>query len=237
MIGEATVIAVAVALYLADCVVLLERGQAVLEAGWSRPALSFGSRQYQIAGKAVALLNPLTPFVCAFRSLTLFSADKNGIKASKALPAVSALAPLVLAQLLLVFVALPVCLYRAPGWPFFISLILAYLNAIAMLALLVFRFRRNSIPARPLVGLGFGWLACLPLSVNCLRAAGVSFPLAIDARRALRFLREDSRQRAREDLAAQIGEAMQELEEGNELHRRLAELKRQLTPEARSGRA
>lgn len=237
MISEAALLALAAALYLFDCVVLLERGQALLEARRSGLGLGFGARHYQISGKAVALLNPLTPFVCAFRSLALFSSPgEKSIKVSKANAAISPLAPLALAQFVLVFVALPVCLYRAPGWPFLAALALAYLNAIAMLSLLFLGFRTNSIPTRPLVSLGFGWIVCLPLSVNCLRAAGVSFPLAIDAQRALRFLRADSRQRAREDLAAQIGEAMQELEEGDELHRRLAELKRQLTPEARSGR-
>jgi hypothetical protein len=58
----------------------------------------------------------------------------------------------------------------------------------------------------------------------------------VDARRAIRYLPPGERQRAREDLAAQVAEAMHELEEEDELHRRLAELRRKLTPEARSGR-
>lgn len=236
MIGEATVIAVAAALYLADCVVLLERGQAVLEAGWRRVALGFGSRHYQISGKAVALLNPLTPFVPAFRTLPLFS-DVPGFKPSGAVRAVRPLAVLGLLQFLLVFVALPICLYRAPGWPFFISLILAYLNAIAMLVFLVVRFRRASIPARPLIGLGFGWLACLPLSVNCLRSAGLSFRLGVDAVRAIRFLHVDKKEAAREALAAQISEAMQELDESDARYQHFAELKGQLAPEVSRGGA
>lgn len=236
MIGEATVIAVAVALYLADCFVLLERGQAVLEAKWSRIALGFGSRHYQISGKAVALLNPLTPFVPAFRTLPLFS-DSPGFRPSGAVRAVRPLAALGFAQFVLVFVALPICLYRAPGWPFFISLVLAYLNAVAMLVVAVVRFRRASIPARPLIGLGFGWLACLPLSVNCLRSAGLSFRLGVDAMRATRFVAAAEKVVAREALAAQIDEAMQELDESDAQHRRLAVLKSQLSPEDGRGRA
>jgi hypothetical protein len=146
-------------------------------------------------------------------------------------------APLAFAQLVLMFVALPVCLYRAPGWPFLVFLILAYLNAIAMLVLLVVRLRNAAIPARPLIGLGFGWLACLPLSVNCLRAAGLSFALAPDARGAMRFLSGESLEEAREDLAAQVDEALHEMEESDERHRRLAELRRQLAAEGPSGRA
>ena len=224
-------IAVAAALYLFDCVVLLERGQAL----WSRGALSFGSRHYQIRGKVVALLNPFTPFIPAFRTLPLFSAASK-VKLSRAVQSLTPMAAMGLLQLVLVFVVLPYCLYRAPGWPFFISLVLAYANAITMLGFIWWRFRRAGIATRPLFGLGFAWLACLPLSVNALRKAGLVFDVGLDARRAIRILPADERQRARGDLAAQVAEAMHELEESDQRHRRLAELRGQLTPEAERGR-
>ena len=230
MIGEAALVALAAAIYLLDCVVLLERGQALFQPG----RLSFGSRHYQISGRVVALLNPLTPFLFAFRSLPLFSSGKEGVKISKAAHAVAPLALPAALQFLLVFGALPYCLYRAPGWPFFIALVLAYLNAMLMLLVLVFGFRRNSIPARPLLGLGIGWIVCLPLSVNCLRSAGVTIPLGIDATRAIRF--PVDREKARFDLAAQVAEAMQEVEECDARHARLAALARQLETEASRGR-
>lgn len=232
MSTEAAVIAVAAAIYLVDCVVLLERGQAI----WSRASLSFGSNHYQIRGKAVALLNPFAPFVPAFRTLPLFVRAPVP-KASVALHALSPLAAFALVQFLLVFVALPFCLYRAPGWPFFIALFAAYLNAILMLAAIVWRFRRARIATRPLAALGFAWLACLPLSVNCLRKAALSFNLSMDARQAIRTVASGERPKACVDLAAQIAEALHELEEGDERHRRLAELGRQLSPEAGHGRA
>jgi hypothetical protein len=235
MIGEGALVALAAAIHLADCVVLLERGQALIEARWRGVALSFGSKHYQISGKSVALLNPLTPFFCAFRSLPLFSGGP-GKELGTAMHALRPLATLAALQFLLVFAVLPYCLYRAPGWPFFVALVFAYVNAVAMLLLLRFRFKSNSIPARPLIGLGFGWLVCLPLSVNCLRAAGVSFPLGLDARRALRFVHGGTRDKAREDLAAQVAEAMQEMEEADSHHARLAEFARQLQPEAGHGR-
>lgn len=237
MIPDAAVIALAAALYLFDCVVLLERGQAVLEAMWSRVGLSFGSTHYQMRGKAVALLNPFTPFIPAFRTLPLFSgpdASNPGVaKAARALTPASALS---LLQFLLIFVAMPYCLYRAPGWPFFLSLVLAYLNAIAMLGFIWWRYRGAGIATRPLIALGFAWLVCLPLSANALRKAGLAFDVAMDARHAIRLLPEHERERARSDLAAQVAEAMQELEESDQRHRRLADLRRQLTPEAGHGR-
>lgn len=231
MTGEAALVALAAAIYLFDCVVLLERGQALIQPG----KLHFGSRHYQIAGKAVALANPFTPFVPLLRSLALFSSPaEKSVKVSKAFRAIAPLAALAAVQFLLVFAVLPWCLYRAPGWPFFVALVLAYLNAIGMLLWLFLRFRASQIPARPLIGLGFGWIVCLPLSVNCLRAAGVSIPLGVDAMQAMRFLPD--RQKARTDLAAQVTEAMQELDETDSNHVRLATLARDLQPEAGNGR-
>jgi len=229
--AEATVIAVAAAIYLLDCVVLLERGQAL----WSRNSLSFGSRHYQIRGKVVGMLNPLTPGIASFRTLPLFSGS-SPVKATEAASALQPVAVLGLVQLALVFAALPYCLYRAPGWPFFAALALAYANAIALLAVIWWRLRGASIATRPLIGLGFGWLACLPLSVNALRKAGLAFDVAMDAREAILLLPAHDQERARGNLAAQVAEAMQELEESDEQHRRLADLKRQLAPEAGHGR-
>ena len=231
MSAEAVLILVAAALYLADCIVLLERGQAI----WARGALAFGSVHYQVAGKVVALLNPLTPFVPVSRTLPLFSAgfgmDPAGM--SRVLSPLRSLAGL---QLVLVFAALPWCLLRAPGATF-ATLLIAYLNAVLMLVLLAWRFGRAGLPRRPLLALGFGWLACLPLSVNCLRKAGLSFEIAMDAREALRDLPAQARALAAADLAAQVGEAAQELDEGDARQRDLATLKRQLDAEAASGRA
>ncbi len=237
MITEAAVIALAAALYLFDCVVLLERGQALVEAMWSRVGLAFGSTHYQIRGKAVALLNPFTPFVPVFRTLPLFSGSGvSAMRMSKAARAMKPISVLNLFQLLLVFAALPYCLYRAPGWPFLTALVLAYLNASAMLGCIWWRSRAAGLPGRPLMALGFAWLVCLPLSVNAVRKAGLAFDIAPDARRAIRFLPAGERQRARDDLAAQVAEAMHEVDEGDELYRRLADLRRQLVPETSHGR-
>ena len=223
-------IAVAAAIYLLDCVVLFERGQAL----WSRASLSFGSNHYQIRGKVIALLNPFSPFNSVFRTLPLFMRAP----APQARDADHALAPLAgfaFAQLLLVFIALPFCLYRAPGWPFLLSLLLAYVNAFGMLGLIWWRFRKAGLATRPLAALGFAWLACLPLSVNAQRKAGLTFDVAMDAREAIGLLPEREQERARGELAAQVAESMQELEESDERHERLAELRRQLALEAGHG--
>ncbi|HUK03940.1 MAG TPA: hypothetical protein VLV90_02510 [Burkholderiales bacterium] len=228
MSTEATVIAVAAALYLADCVVLLERGQALC----SRAGLSFGSLHYQVRGRPVALLNPLTPFVAAFRTLPLFS-PASGARHSDAASALAPLSVPSLIQLLLVLAVLPYCLLRAPGWPFLAALALAYANAVVLLGLLWLRLRGAGLPTRPLVGLGFGWLACLPLSINALRKAALVFDVAIDARGAIELLPAGDRERARGELAAQVAEALQELDESDERHRRLAELQATLAAQAR----
>ena len=229
MSAEATVIAVAAAIYLVDCVVLLERGQAL----WTRSGLQFGSLHYQVRGRAVAVLNPLTPFLAAFRTLPLFS-SASAVEPDDAARALAPLSALGGIQLLLVLAALPYCLYQAPGWPFFLALAAAYLNAVALLCLVWLRFRGARIATRPLVGLAFGWLVCLPLSVNALRKAALALEVAMDAREAIVRLPEGERERARGALAAQLAEAMQELEEGDEQRGRLAELRRELTQHARA---
>jgi len=226
---EATVIAVAVAIYLADCIVLLERGQAL----WTKSALSFGSLHYQVRGRAVALLNPLAPFMPTFRTAALF-APASGVDAAVALKALAPLSGLGLLQLVLVLVALPYCLYRAPGWPFLAALAFAYLNALLMLVLIAWRFGRSGMPRRPLIALGFGWLVCLPLSINSMRKAGLAFDIDSDARKQMKTLSGDARERARAALAAQLEEAMVELEEGDERRLSLASMKGEL--EANDGR-
>jgi hypothetical protein len=226
---EATVIAVAVAIYLADCIVLLERGQAL----WTKSALSFGSLHYQVRGRAVALLNPLAPFMPTFRTAALF-APASGVDAAVALKALAPLSGLGLLQLVLVLVALPYCLYRAPGWPFLAALAFAYLNALLMLVLIAWRFGRSGMPRRPLIALGFGWLVCLPLSINSMRKAGLAFDIDSDARKQMKTLSGDARERARAALAAQLQEAMVELEEGDERRLSLASMKGEL--EANDGR-
>lgn len=222
-------IAVAAAIYLFDCIVLLERGQAL----WTKSALSFGSLHYQVRGRAVALLNPLAPFIPTFRTAPLM-ARAPGVDGTVAHKALAPLSGLGLLQLLLVLIALPFCLYRAPGWPFFAALGLAYANAVFMLILIAWRFGRSGLPRRPLVGLGFGWLACLPLSINSVRKAGLAFDLGSDARRQIESLSGDAKERARASLAAQLGEAMVELEDGDERRLALARMKGEL--EANDGR-
>ena len=219
MSTEAAVIAVAAALYLLDCVVLLERGQA-LRSGSS---LSFGSLHYVVGGRVVALLNPLTPFVPAVRTRPLFSS--GGLPAGRLRRALAPLALPCALQLALVFAVLPWCLLRAPGWPFAVALAAAYVNALAMLAAIAWRLGRFRLPRRGLAGLAFGWLACLPLSVNCARRTALVLDTAPDAERALRALRGPERERACAALSAQAAEAMQEMDERDGRLARLAALR------------
>jgi hypothetical protein len=209
--------------------VLLERGQAL----WTRKALSFGSRHYQLRGRVVALLNPLTPFIPVFRTLPLL----GGASKVKATDAARMLAPLSAfggLQLLLVLVALPYCLYRMPGWPFFAALVLAYANALFMLAMITWRFRRAEIPGRPLLTLGFGWLACLPLSINCVRKSGLTFDIDSSAREQIEMIPAEEREQAKANLSAQIEEALLELDDGDGRRSALARMKGEL--EAEHGR-
>lgn len=219
MSTEAAVIAVAAAIYLSDCIVLLERGQALR----SGRALSFGSLHYVVRGKAVALLNPFMPFVPALRTRPLFG--NGGLPAARLRRALAPLGFPCALQFALVFGVLPWCLLRAPGGPFVAALAAAYANALAMFALIAWRLRRADVPRQGLAGLAFGWIACLPLSVNCARRAALLLDAAPDAARALRALRGPERERAAAALAAQAAEAMQEIDERDARQGRLAALR------------
>jgi len=97
-----------------------------------------------------------------------------------------------------------------------------------MLVLIAWRFGRAGITRRPLLALGFGWLACLPLSINSLRKAGLAFDIDRDARAQIERLPADKREQARASLAAQIGESILELEESDERRPALAQLQKEL---------
>jgi hypothetical protein len=90
------------------------------------------------------------------------------------------------------------------------------------------RSRGAGISSRPLAGLGFGWLACLPLSVNAVRKSGLAFDVNMDARAAIARLPESERERASAELGAQVAEAIDELDEADERRRPLASLGREL---------
>src|SRR5581483_12117404 len=64
-------LAVLIALYLADCLTLLAPGEALFTFERRSLHLDFGLSGYVMRGRVPALLNPLTPWLPVFRSAPL----------------------------------------------------------------------------------------------------------------------------------------------------------------------
>lgn len=230
--SEWLVVALLAAIYLADCVVLLARGQALVEFPFNKVLLSFGSAHYAIRERPVALLNPVTPCAPAIRTLELYeSAPPDALACSAAIRALAPVRALVWLQAPLVLAALPFTLWRNDAAAFLGVLALAYLNALAMLLLLLLAYRRLGAPAGPAWSLGFAGLACLPLSVNFFRGALLRLPVRGDALRFLRLTRGAARESARSALLAQVAESVHGIEENTFLHARLRSLQERLKHE------
>lgn len=226
---ELAVLLVGGGLYLLDCVVLLARGQGILVKAGGGWRLLFGSRHYVIKGSPVALLNPLTPAKLALKTLPLFRPPAPGsLKPSKVVRVLWPVQPLALAQFCLVFLFVPVTMYRYPGWPFLVALSLSYLNVLSMLTLVALRFRAAGLPRRPLWTLGFNCIVCVPLSVNFYRRAALAIDMSGDAARLLRLVSTPKRGDARARLILELREAAQDAEEDSLVHGKLTCLAQRL---------
>ncbi|HTO46142.1 MAG TPA: hypothetical protein VML91_00685 [Burkholderiales bacterium] len=207
-------IAAIAAIYLFDCVVLVQRGQAVLARWGGRWRVSTGTRHYLISGRPIVFLNPLTPGVATLKSRPLLEPPPPGalrpaavVRALRGLPTLAAL------QWTLVLVLVPVAVVRFPGWPLLAVLILAYCNAVAMVLVLLRRCRRLGVPRRALGSIAFNALVCLPFSINLPRRAGLALPVAGGADRYLRLVPSVARSGARSALVGQLEEALQDTDE------------------------
>jgi hypothetical protein len=225
-----------VGLYLFDCTVPLARGQALLERAGRHWTLSFGNPHYIIRGKTIALLNPLTPCVPAFRTLPLVSVQPgNAITPSRAARALRPLRTPALLQFGLVLVVIPVTIAWYPGWPFVIGLVLAYLNLCAMLALAFGGLRRAHARPTGLVAIAFASIVCLPLSANLYRRVCLSLALTGDAFRFLRLIPVRLRTASRMKLLAHVEETLQETEEATPAFKTLSSLQRDLAMRIANG--
>lgn len=212
--ADAAFAAAVLALYAADSIVLVERGQAVLERRRSGWRMALGTRHYLVRGRPLVVLDPFAPAVPALRTAPLLGERGRGLAPPRAAAGLRWAGALAAAQFLLVIVAIPLSMLRFPGWPLVIAIALAYANALAIAALLAMRFRALGVPLAALRGAAFNAAVCLPLSVNLLRRACLALPIGVDARRAVRLVRPADRDAARRALLVQLDEAMQDAEEG-----------------------
>jgi len=228
-------IAALAGIYLFDCVVLVQRGQAVLARWGGRWRVSTGTRHYLISGRPIVFLNPLMPCAATLKSRPLLESPSPGtlrpsviVRAMRGLPTLAAL------QWGLVLVLVPVAVVRFPGWPLLAILVLAYCNAVAMVLTLFRRYRRLGLARRALGSIAFNAIVCLPFSINLPRRAGLALPVAGGADRYLRLVPESARPAARDALVGQLEEALQDADEDTPRFAALTVLRGALTKQGTS---
>jgi hypothetical protein len=233
---EWQLMALAVALYLSDCSLLLYSNEGVLIQSGTRGWRALFGGGAIIAGRSLHVLNPFTPHRAAFRLSWNQEAalSPRGDPAWSDLPAALAgIAPLVAAAAAGLFVLLPLGMFTDAGaWAVIGGLVLTYGGILA--ALLVLYRRRGRLPLRgkAFAGFAFECMACPPFGINLLRRlalrAPVEEPLPLAAHRLLtpeRWL--DCRER----LAA----SLRSLAVDDQVRRQLLEQRERELP-ARAGR-
>jgi hypothetical protein len=220
---------VLIGLYVFDCVLTLFRGQGVLCFAGGSWSLAFGSVSYTVRDKAVLLLNPFAPWQGTLLTQRLFEPPAPGaLRVSTALRGLAPLRWAVMLQAALVLVALPYLMFRNAAIPLFGVLTIAYVNVIAMLAMIARVYLRLGVARAPLWGIAAGALLCLPLSVNVMRHALLRMPVAGDASRLVRLLPASRRADARRALRMQVVDALQLVPVDAPVHAALIALQRSL---------
>jgi len=232
VIITATMVAiVAILIYLADCVVLVERGQGIFEFGCPSPSASFGSRHYVLRKRPVVLLNPLTPWRLSIKSESVFrdglTTSGTSIRQTRRLQPIAILGTI---QAVLIFVAVPLLLHFEPGWPFMVSVAIAMLVSAAIAAMLWPLRAAMNLTTLAYINTAVSGVICLPLSVNIARKAPLASHASFTAPRLLRLLPPLHREAARDEFIAQLEEACLETDDQSakwlQLRKTLTELVR-----------
>lgn len=230
IITAAMVAAVAIAIYLADCIVLIDRGQAICSIRRLGVVLDAGTTQFTVARRAVVWLNPLTPWRLAVKA----AAPWEPIQMSAAFGLGRKMKPLqILAavQALLVFVLAPLFLHYSR----YVELVMVVAGAfIAVLvgALWLWRIRETvNMSIGQVLNSAVTSLICLPLSINVARKAAIAAKPRFSALSWLRKVRTEVRTDVEIQYKAQLEEAMLEAEDGGSRQTQIREALARLTRE------
>jgi hypothetical protein len=174
MSSTGLLLAVLIGLYLADCLVLLGPGQGLLHFEKRAVALDFGLSSYVLRGRVPALLNPLTPWIPAFKTAPL-SAASSGSRSPRLHKQrrchywVVTTWPMLIVHAGLMFGAVPYLLMTARYRELTIAVGCAFVSAGA-LVFIGWRVAADlGIGRRSYLSLAFQAALCLPLSLNLLR--------------------------------------------------------------------
>jgi hypothetical protein len=191
-------LAILIGLYVADCLVLLGPGQGLLI--FEKPAirLDFGLSSYVMRGRVPALLNPLTPWIPAFKTVPL-ALGSAGARPPRLHPLrrchywIVATWPMLLVHAGLMFGAAPYFLLTARYRELAIVIACAFVSA-GFLLVLGWRVAAGiGLSRRHYMSLAFQAVICLPLSLNLLRKLALLAPPEYTALDLLARMEQDRR--------------------------------------------
>jgi hypothetical protein len=180
--NELELMAIAVALYLYDCTVLLYSNEGMLVAcggGWRA---DFGFREFLVLGRALSVLNPLTPHRPAYRlrwTMQTYGAAMAGGGWELPLGHRRALAAFAASAAAGLFVLLPYGLFVGEAvWPVVAALVVLYGSIGTALGLVQRQRQAAGLSRRQFAGLAFECLACPPFGINLVRRIAMSKAVA-----------------------------------------------------------
>jgi len=206
------------ALYLKDCVVLLERDEALMVRGWrGRWRAGFGLRHWRLAGREPYLCNPFTPYEAVLR--LRWDAGRPSATpgaTSAAVPReVAAFAPWAVAIWLALFAFLPAAFYGHLGLPVLLAGLAALYALIAASLFLAWRRRAAlGLSGRAFGVLAFELVACPPYAANLVRR--LSLPRRVDedfTHACARLLEGEALAEARQGCRARVEEELEAIDE------------------------
>ena len=187
---------VLVGLYVADCLILLGPGQGVFVFDKRTIRLDFGLSSYVLRGKVPALLNPLTPWIPAFKTAPLAAVGAHDLRLHplrRCHYRIVTTWPILVVHAGLMFGAVPYLVMTARYRALAIAVACAFVSA-GYLLYVGWRVAADlGLGRRHYASLAFQSAVCLPLSLNLLRKLVLLVPPEYTALDLLARMDEDRR--------------------------------------------
>jgi hypothetical protein len=180
---ELSLVLLAIGLYMVDCLRLLHWNEGVLRVSGGRWRASLGAERFQILRRhpyLVPLLLPASPVFrmnwlaapvsnAASNAASDFASAAAAARLRELAAALRPLAPYAWLQLLVMFVVVPLCLFRFPGMPLLLAVGYLYVNAIVHLAMSALKRKKLALPWQAVAVVAAECLVCIPFSINLVR--------------------------------------------------------------------
>jgi hypothetical protein len=186
--AEFQLAAAIIAIYLLDCLALLYFNEGIVERFRQRWSIGFGSAQPWVAGKRIALLNPLTPHVPAWKAAwhvrDAREADEIMVDAEGRLleqcRALQGLRAFLWPTWFFVLIALPISLSLRITVVFLITAIIAW-SAVWILIIRMWFLRKSlNLSGGAFALVAFECLVCPPNAANLIRRLSMRHSIRAD---------------------------------------------------------